>query len=345
LEEIGSVQGTIDVAEIADFQPDLHAVWAYNPHSAHIEVGRCEGVTSALVVQSGGTVSSRAGLVRLDGWSMPEALVASPAALRVELPSLPVEFPEEMQEDRKAEIKRAHRKRLDETVEFFDRARQYAKVSQVAKDHPELMPERDPRLEAMMPYMTGQSPVLMAANSYKQIREALEFARKYGLRPVILGGREARPTSYPAGRHEPWDSVYTCAAALHRAGVRFCIAVPNPELIKQIGVEAGLAVAHGLDEEAALRAITLDAARIIGFDDRIGSLEAGKNADLLVTTDTPLQASNVVVAAFIAGRPIDLTSRHTELDEKFRGRPAPALGREPVLRGPPAMRAAVRAAP
>jgi cytosine/adenosine deaminase-related metal-dependent hydrolase len=87
-----------------------------------------------------------------------------------------------------------------------------------------------------------------------------------------------------------------------------------------------------------LRSITLDAARIAGFGDRIGSLEVGKFADVIVTTDTPLQASSAVVAEFIAGRPIELSSRHTRLDEKFRRRPAPELPARPTLRGPPAMR-------
>src|SRR5262249_38699236 len=127
LEEIGSVQGTMDNSEIADFQPDLQAVWAYNPHSALIEVARCEGVTSALVFQGGGNVSAGAGLIHLNGWSMPECLIKSPIALQISLPSLPIEFPEEMQEDRKAEAKKAHRKRLDQIEEFFDKAVQYEK--------------------------------------------------------------------------------------------------------------------------------------------------------------------------------------------------------------------------
>jgi len=355
LEEIGSVQGTIDTAEIADFQPDLQGVWAYNPFSSLVEVARCEGLTSALVVQSGGAVSSRAGLVHLDGWSMPEAVIASPVTLRIELPSLPVEFPEEMTEDRKAEAKRSHRKRLDDITEFFDRAKHYARVVEAAKEHPELKVETDRRLEAMIPYMTGKSPVLIVANSYKQIREAVEFAKRNALRPIIYGGHESwkladelardkidvvfsRSTSYPAGKYEPWDSVYSCASALRRAGVRFCISVNEPDLIKQIGVEAGMAVAHGLDEDAALHSITLDAARIIRADDRIGSLEVGKVADVIVTTDSPLQASNAVVAEFIAGRPIELTSKHTRNDDQFRRRPQPNLGPDPELRGRPAIR-------
>ncbi len=355
IEEIQSVQGTIDTAEIADFQPDLQAVWAYNPFSAIIEVARCEGITSTMVFQSGGNVSSRTGVVHLDGWSMAESLVTSPVALRVELPSLPVEFPPDMQEDRKAEAKRNHRKRLTAIEEYFDKAAHYAKVSRLAKEKPELTPKPDAQLDAMIPYITGEAPVLLSANSYKQIREALEFARRYKLRPILFGGREAwkladelakekvdvifsRTTSYPASAYEPWDSVYTSPAVLDRAGVRFCIAVNDAELSKQIGVEAGLSVAYGLSDDVALRAITTTPAQILGIADKVGSLETGKSADVIVCTDSPLQAANVVVAEFIAGKPIDLTSKHTRNDDMFRRRPAPNLGPEPSLRGPKPMR-------
>ena len=354
LEEIGSVQGTMDNSEIADFQPDLQAVWAYNPHSALIEVARCEGVTSALVFQAGGNVSAGAGLIHLNGWTMPECLINSPVALQISLPSLPTEFPEEMQEDRKAEAKKAHRKRLDQIEEFFDKAVQYEKSTRGSGSAPQASAE-ERNLAAMIPYIRGEKPMLMSANSYKEIREALEFAKHYKLRPLLFGAREAwkladdlakekvdvifsRTTSYPASKFEPWDSVYSCPAALAKTGVRFAIAVNDPSLVKQIGVEAGLAVAHGLSEDAALRAITLSAAEIIGAADRIGSLEKGKSADLIVTTGSPLQASSGVVAEFIAGKPIDLTSKHTRSDEKFRNRPAPNLPPAPELRGPPPMR-------
>ena len=106
---------------------------------------------------------------------------------------------------------------------------------------------------------------------------------------------------------------------------------------KLLGVEAGMAVAYGLDAGRALESITINAARILGVDDRIGSLEVGKVADVIVTTDNPMQAGNRVVAAFIGGQPMELSSKHSRLDAKFRSRPEPKLGPGPDLRGPPAM--------
>ncbi|MCA9255758.1 MAG: amidohydrolase family protein, partial [Phycisphaerales bacterium] len=90
-------------------------------------------------------------------------------------------------------------------------------------------------------------------------------------------------------------------------------------------------------EDRAMRAITLDAAGILGVDDTLGSIEVGKSADLILTSDSPMQASNCVVAAFIKGRPIDLGNKHTRTDQTWLSRPEPNLPASPELRGPPPM--------
>lgn len=355
LTEIGSVQGTIDTSEIAEYQPDVTAVSAFNPFSAEVEVARCEGVLSAHIVQGGGAISGRSGVVKLDGWSMPEALVRSEVGVIVSLPSLPVEFPPSLPEERQREARQSNSRRLGEVEDFFRDAAHYSDATLAAAARRELAPRRDPRLEAMIPYVRGERPVFFAADSYKQIREALRFADRYRLRPIILGGRESwklaedlaarnvdvifsRPSTLPADKFEPWDSVYRTPAMLYAAGVRFCLGVRDASLSKQLGVEAGLAVAHGLDEAAALQAITLDAARILGVEDRLGSIQKGRLANLIITTGTPLQADTRVVAAFVEGRPIELTSRHTRHDAQWQARPNPRLPPAPELRGPPAMR-------
>lgn len=356
LTEIGSVAGSVDTADIGDFQPDLLAESAYNPFATAIEVARSEGVTTGLLVPGGGMIPGRASLVRLDGWSMPEALVASNLGLVVRLPSLPHRFPDDMEPDRKQEQIDGHRKSLAMIEDFFRKASAYYQSTQGGSAISRGSADYDPRLAAMAPYLSREKPVLFRADSYKQIAEALRFAERYELRPIILGGRHAwklasrladdrvdvilgRTTDLPGDKFEPWDSVYRNPDMLARAGVRFAITVPDASLAKLLGIEAGYAVAYGLSEEHAIRSITLDAARIIGVDDRLGSLEVGKVADVILCTDTPLQASNCVVAEFIAGRPIDLSNKHTRDDAKWRSRPAPSLPPERTdLKGPPAQR-------
>ncbi len=354
--EIGSVQGTVDQNEIARFQPDVLSLSGYNPFASAIGVARSEGVTSALICSGGGVVQGQAGVVHLDGWSMPEARSEAAAGLFVQLPSLAKDFPWWMDEEAKERQAKEFPKTLAAVEEFFRTARQYERMKTLGERNADMLPEQDRRLDAMLPYLRGEKPVFFRADSFKAIREALRFAEKYELRPVIFGGREAwkladelaekrvdvviaRSMALPSGEFEPWDSVYRNAAELHRRGVRFCFTVGEASLAKQLGIEAGMAAAHGLEPRAALEAITIDAARILGLGDSLGSLDTGKIADVIITTDSPLQATNRVVAAFIRGVPVDLENKHTLDDAKFRSRPTPALPPNPEeLRGPPAMR-------
>lgn len=371
LHEIGMIAATVDESEIAEFQPDLMALSAYNPFAAAINVTRCEGVTNAMVMPGGGRVSGQAGLVKLTGWSMPEAIIEPYVGQVVSLPSLPDRWRDDTPSDRIEEATKAAREEMARIEDFFRKAKTYAAARMSSPGSNTAAGTTasssgtngnraawDRLLDAMIPIMDGRKPVFFAANSHKQTREALKFAERYGLRPIIVGGQDAwkvadelaekkvdvilrgAMTHYP-GEFDPWDSSYRNAAELARAGVRFCFGTGEAPLAKHVGIEAGMSVAHGLDEARAVQAITLDAARILGVDDRLGSLEPGKMANLFISTDSPLQASNQVVALFIDGQPVELTSRHTDHDDKWRKRPMPGLGGDPTLRGRPALQGPV----
>ena len=119
----------------------------------------------------------------------------------------------------------------------------------------------------------------------------------------------------------------------------FCIATGGSEYARRLPVHAGMAVAHGLSEDAALASITLNAAQILGKGDEIGSLETGKIADIIITSGEVCQASSRTVASFIGGHPIELTSKHEESFQRFTNRPEPELPAEPeTANGPAPMR-------
>ncbi|MDA1273498.1 MAG: amidohydrolase family protein [Verrucomicrobia bacterium] len=345
--EIAAFEQTLDSRDLATFQPELRAISGINPHSEHLPVALCEGITTAHVVPGGGIVSGVGGVIQLSGWSMPEMLREAETGLIVKLPSLPSDLGEDGRDKRLGD----HEKKMVEIEAFFRRARHYAMV----RDLKGSRFVKDIRLEAMAPYVTKSKPIFFRASSYKEILEAIRFGEVFELKTVILGGGEAwkcadklaekgipviltEVFSVPDDRFERWDSFYTNAGKLEKAGVLFCIATDGAQFARQLPLQAGMAVAHGLSEARALRAITLDAARILGLETRIGSLESGKVGDVIITNGDPTQASTRTVGCFIAGEPVELTSLHERSYEKFSARPKPGLKPVGDLRGPPPMR-------
>ncbi|MDX2198912.1 MAG: amidohydrolase family protein [Phycisphaerae bacterium] len=351
LQEVEAVPVTIDTREIGRFQADVSALSAVNPHSRMIEISRAVGILSGFIVPEGLMVSGQAGLVDFAGWTMPEMAAIDASGLVVSVPSLPASAivpPEEEDKEREKRMKRV-RGQQRELREFFETARRYAERS--ASTSPASgKPLFDPRYEAMMPYVRGERPVLFEAGGYKQILEALMFAEQVGVRPIILGGREAWkvagllaerhvPVIYEGtmgfpDRYDPWDINYRGAALLEAAGVKFCFSHRDADLAKQLPSEAGFAVAHGLSAATALRAMTLTSAEILGVDAQLGSITAGKRANLVIANGDILQASTRVFATFVGGKPAMAESDHTRAAAKFADRPLPALAPAAELRGP-----------
>jgi imidazolonepropionase-like amidohydrolase len=379
LTEVGAVRATEDQREIGTFNPHLLALTAIHPHSEHIRVSRAAGITTAVVRPGGSRISGQGTVIRLDGWTAAEMALVDSMALHVSVPSLPVHVTGQSRrrpvdhdhshceddehdaieaqgagdpvEEAKKRQKDEHRKNLRELEEYWDRAVHYARVKELAQGDSSLVFTEDLSLEAMIPYVRGQKPVVMVASTYKEILDTLEFAEKRKVRLILSGGSESwkladelarknipvilsSPTTMPAGEFEPWDSVYRCAGILDRAGVRFCFGTDRAADAYNLGIEVAMAVAHGLPQAKAEYALTRGAAEILGLADRTGSVEPGKQADLIVTTDSPLQATSRVTHMFIDGRPVDLSNIHTESYEKFRSRPRPRLPALPALRGP-----------
>ncbi|MGB0717045.1 MAG: amidohydrolase family protein, partial [Phycisphaerae bacterium] len=351
LEEIGSIRATRDAREIAEFSPQLTASSAMHTHSAHIRIARSTGTTTILTKPKGERIAGQSTLAHLNGWTMPEMLIQERLALHMSVPTLPIRLPTDAK--RKKRIVERQEKAMKRLNDFLDEARHYAKVMALENvDAADL--ERIRALEAMAPFLAGKKPVIFNANGVKEILDTITFARKHGFKPIISGGREAwkiadrlakedipviigTPLSLPRGTFEPWDSVYRSASVLDQAGVRFCFASESYAHAYDLGTMAGMTVAFGLPRERAERALTLGAAEMLGINEDYGSLEPGKMADVIVMTDSPLQTASVLTHMFIKGKPVALSSLHTENRDKFAGRPSPDLGPAPTLVGPPDM--------
>jgi imidazolonepropionase-like amidohydrolase len=196
----------------------------------------------------------------------------------------------------------------------------------------------DLRWEALMPVFDGKLPLFVHAGTLAQIQAALAWAKEMQLKIVLVEGDDAwriapqlkesdvpvilgPATSLPARRDDDYDSAWSSAAKLQQAGVRFCIASNGRGAEtneRNIGYEAGLAAGYGLPKEEALKAVTLYPAQILGVADKLGSLEKGKAATLILTNGDPLDFPTEVEAAFVDGRKIDLSNRQTRLRDKYR---------------------------
>ena len=180
-------------------------------------------------------------------------------------------------------------------------------------------------------------PLVVEAEQTAQIESAVAFAKAHQLRLIISGGYDAeacapllRETGTPviiAGVYrvpqresDPYDASYTLPDRLEKAGVKYAIAAADRfggSNIRNLPYHAATAVAYGLNQEAALRAITLSPAEILGVADRVGSLELGKDATLFVADGDILETPTQVERAFVQGRNVDLNSRHTQLYRKY----------------------------
>lgn len=346
--EFGSARETQDHTEIGDIQPDLTAATGINPDSEMIPVTRINGVTTVLTRPTGGLVAGQASLVRLDGWVPAEMTIDAAAGLFIGLgrppsgPNFGTLFP-----DRQGADANARKEKIKRLRDLFERARHYEKVRDEAHKRGEAGPAPDRRLDALLPYLNGKKPVIVYADLRPEILDAIELAESLKLKLIIAGGKDSWKCAdvlakkgvpvilgpvlaLPNETFDPYDSPYACAAKLHAAGVKFCIQTAGAANVRNLPYEAATAVAYGLPADEGLKAVTTYPAEILGAADKIGSLAAGKFADLIITDGDPLQVTTNVVGVFIGGNPIDMQSKQTKLYERYRKRI------EQHRRGPPA---------
>jgi imidazolonepropionase-like amidohydrolase len=334
LTEIGAVRATNDFEEVGGINPEVRAEAAVNPESELIPVTRSNGVLAVVSMPTGGRICGTSALLGLDGWTWQDLTLRAPIGMHVNWPKMAVDrapaFPDSVEKKQLLERDRA----LRELAQAFDDARAYAQAKRAPA--PGAPPAHDLRWEAMLPVLEGKIPLIVTADEMLAIESAVEFAARQGARLVILGGYDAPRcaallkardvpviVSYtqrlPRRPDEAYDDAYTVPARLHAAGVRFAIALANDASnARNLPFQAATAAGFGLPPGEALKAITSYPAQILGFADRLGSLETGKDATLFVCDGDPLENGTRVERAYISGRAIDLSNRQTALYEKYR---------------------------
>jgi imidazolonepropionase-like amidohydrolase len=198
--------------------------------------------------------------------------------------------------------------------------------------------DRDLILEALVPVVEGRVPVVMHAEQARDMKAAIEFADEFKLKMILAGGNDVARVvgelksrnipvilgpilNLPQREDDPYDLLYSNAKTLYENGIRFAIQTQDAHNSRNLPYNAGSAAAFGLPKDVALKAVTIFPAEIWGVADKLGSLEVGKSANVILTDGDPLEMRTNVKRVFIAGEDIPIDSRHTLLYDKFRKRP------------------------
>ena len=344
LTEISAEDMTNDLIESSDeIMPHMHVYDAFHAESELIPVARFNGITNAVVApDSSDTLPGQDAFIQLDGRSSREMLLIRDIAL-------PLNFTGEQRrnetwEKRKfpstrmglaAQLRQAFLDAQDYRQKWADYEKKKAENSGADKDKKApTPPKRDLKLEALAPYLDGKKPMVLAAEEGSDLETAVALAKEFNLKfvlnhishsqkvldyvaslkvPVIVGPIYEDPKA-----EERYDAVYRLPALLHQRGVKIVFASYDAHNVRNLPYAAGYATAFGLPYDEALRAITLNAAEVWGVADQLGSLDAGKTANVVVASGDPLDVKSEVKQVFIAGREVPMTNRQTMLRDRYK---------------------------
>jgi imidazolonepropionase-like amidohydrolase len=321
LNEIDAVRATRDYAETGSINPNARTLVAYNTDSKVIPTALFNGVLMAQIVPQGGLVSGQSAIVTTSAWNWEDAVVKADEGIHINWPEMQNVYESDKQKEKII-------RELQLLEELFVQAGQYSQTT---------MPEPvNLRLEAMRGLFNGSKKLYIHVERATDIIRALQFCEKYPqVKPVLVGASEALSVAemirqqevpvildiqhrLPAKNQDDVAAPYQLPAALKKAGVLVAIGHNGSWESRNVMFNAGTAAAYGLTKEEALQCITQNAAKICGVEDRIGTLEAGKDATLMISEGDVLDMkSNKIIRAFIQGAPVDLVNQQELLYRKY----------------------------
>lgn len=328
LTEFESVKATLDFNEIGNMNPHIRSLIAYNTDSKVPATLRSNGILMAQITPEGGTIAGTSSVVQLDAWNWEDASIRTDDAIHINWPVPPrargfgprtAMTPQVIEETRQ--------KAVNDLQQFFAEAQAYTTLEKHAVINT--------RFAAMKHLFDGKQQLFITANRQKDIVAAVNFAKSFGIKPVIVEAEEAyrvidflkanqisvivkQPHALPSNLDDDVNLPYKNAGILAAAGIPVVISINGYWQQRNLPFMAGTAAAWGMDKEKALSAITLNTAKALGIDKQTGSLETGKDATLFISTGDALDMkTNHVEKAFIQGRSINLDNLHKQLDKKF----------------------------
>jgi len=346
LTEFGQIGQATDARELGAYQPDLVAATDVNVQSEHIPVTRVQGVTTVFTAPAGGQISGHGSVIDLKGGSSESMAISRKAGLCVNWPG-GRGFGGALDDDGDGRGSDADLDAdllggfgaqgfgggggsADDLQAYFDKAIKYGRGHDAT----------DVRLEAMQPVLRRQVPVFARVRTAAQIRAAVSFAKKNGVKLVLVGAPDAWKEAKllhdnnvavileAAGKalleandtvsdFDPYDTPYAAPALLKRAGVKFCFMSDSYSEAMNLPHRAAESCAYGLSKDDMIRALTQDAADILGVGSQIGSIQTGKLGNLVIADGDPCELTSNIRYVFIDGVPMPLTSKHTRLRDQY----------------------------
>lgn len=327
LVEVGSDPRTRDNSEIGEVIPHIQALTAVNPSSVVLPVTRVNGVTTALTVPSGGLFPGTAALINLHGYT-PDQMYAGFKGVVVNFPATGRRGRWDRRSDE--DIKKAADKALKQLNSVWSKAVQYHKIDSASNKDQAYYPE----MEALLPVVRGEMKLLINVYSANDIKAALKWIDDKKIDAILCGVTEGWRVAEeiaeagipvitgpvltnPTRSYDKYDRPYANAGLMQKAGVKVAIRSNETENVRNLPYHAGFAATYGMGREEALKAVTIVPAEILGVDDKYGSIEKGKVANLFVTNGDPFETKTQVKYVFISGWNIPMVSRHTQLYDEY----------------------------
>jgi imidazolonepropionase-like amidohydrolase len=334
LKEISNaVRGSNDYNELGDWNSNIRSIVAYNTDSKIINTLKANGILLVNVSPSGSLIAGSSSVVQLDAWNWEDALYKQDDAMNFYMPSLlsrQQRFGGFFQQQPPAtDPVKEGLQRIEEVKKFLREAKAYLQEPAHA--------ETNIKFKGLRPLFEKKQKLFIHCDLVRQMLIAVDFVKEFGIDVVVVGGSESwqiadllkknniavilgREHNLPTMEDDDIDQPFKTPAMLQKAGVLFALNDDFEEArFRNLAFNAGTAVSYGLTKEEALQAITLNAAKILGIDDRTGSIEVGKDANIVVSEGDILDMrSSIITDAFIQGRKVSLENKQTQLYERYR---------------------------
>lgn len=335
LQEISGIRSTTDFNEIGDLNPSIRSIAAYNADSKITNTLRSNGILLVHTAPVGSLIGGQSSVVQLDAWNEEDAAYSSDMGMNFYMPSLLSRFGGGRQAALFAQFFPQQGDPSKEALDKIEAVKQFFREAKVYIENDQKIPNL--KIESTRNLFAKKQTLFIHCNQVKQMLLAIDFVKEFDFKVVVVGASESwqiadllkqnnigvilgQMHSLPTLDDDDVDQPYKACAALQKAGVLYCINDDDPQNRgRNLAFNAGTAATYGISSEEALSAVTLNTAKILGIDNVTGSIEKGKDANIVVSEGDILDMkSSIILHAFVQGRKLELSDKHKQLYERYK---------------------------